>query len=306
MALSRLFTIIFAVALIAAACGSDDTTSSETATPEATAPVSSPDDTAAPAATTPPDEGELGPAYSDEGRTLDAVAATIEVDGDATDWADIDGLDLTLFPITDERYAPKDATLKAAHDDEFVYVLLQVEDDYDWSADDAHLSAAAAIQWAIEPGAGEAMGATDEDRETSLGLVDIWHWELECEAGVDSGGAVAGPGEGKDLGNDSGCNFDDEYAMTTEDREDDNADGAENSLLGVWTHSDATAGADGTWTFEMRRPLVTGDSTDAQFEVGSDARLAIAYWDADSGPDGWEDEDHVQSGNQGWITISFV
>lgn len=252
------------------------------------------------------DAGEMGPAFVDEGRVLDAPEATIVTDGDASDWADIDGMDMTLFPISDESFETKEAVLKVAHDDEFVYVLFQVDDDYNWDAEDPHLSGSSAVQWAIDPGAGEAMGSTDEDRETSLGLVDIWHWELECAAGEQSGGAVSGPGDGKDPGNDAGCNFDDEYATKTESREDDNGEGAENSLLGVWTHTSDTADEDGTWTFEMQRPLATADEHDIQLEAGSSALLALAYWDADTGPEGWEDEFHVVSANKGWITINLL
>ena len=56
----------------------------------------------------------------------------------------------------------------------------------------------------------------------------------------------------------------------------------------------------------MKRPLDTGDAQDAQFAVGSSSLVATAYWDADTGPEGWEDEFHVQSANQGWITVNFT
>ncbi|MFV1990937.1 MAG: ethylbenzene dehydrogenase-related protein, partial [Acidimicrobiales bacterium] len=251
------------------------------------------------------DAEQPGVKYSDEGRTLDAPAASIEVDGNAEDWSAIEGVDMTLYAIAGEESEAKEASVKVAHDDEFVYAMFQVEDDLNWDPENAHLSAANAVQWAIEPGGGEAMGATDEERETSLGLVDIWHWELGCDTGQQSGGSVSGPGDGNDPGNDDACNFDDEYATTPTEREDDNLAGAENSLLGVWTHSASAENEPGMWTFEMSRPLQTGDEADAQFEVGSSAKLALAYWDADSGPEGWHDDHHVQSGNQGWIIVEF-
>lgn len=310
MPIKRISVVLFAFALLAGACGSSDDSSAEPGdavaeTPSET-PTETPSETPTETPTETPSENPMGPSFSDEGRTLDAPMATIAVDGDAADWAGIDGLDMTLYPISDESFDTKDSTLKVAYDDNYVYALVTVDDDYNWNAEDAHLSSALAVQWAIDPGAGEAMGATDEDRETSLGMVDIWHWELDCAAGTDNGGAVSGPGEGKDPGNDSACNFDDEYASATEDREDDGGAGAENSLFGVWTHSELTADADGTWVFEMQRPLNTGDAQDVQFAAGSSAQVATAYWDSDGGPDGWEDEDHVQSANQGWITVNFV
>ena len=54
------------------------------------------------------------------------------------------------------------------------------------------------------------MGADDEMGDNSTGIVDLWHWELECGSGVQSGGAVNPAGDGADPGNDATCNFDDE------------------------------------------------------------------------------------------------
>jgi hypothetical protein len=239
-------------------------------------------------------------------RTISAVAADITVDGDASDWEGIDGLTLSLEAIADEEVEAHDASVKVAHDDEFIYVLFEVTDDYDYVAgDDYHLSGSSAIQWAIDTGAGEHMGADEPDRETSLGVVDIWHWELECGPGVENGGAVSEPGAESDPGDDGACNFDDEWAEVPETREDDNGTGAENSLLGVWNHTNPTTGEDGTWIWEIRRPLQTGDEQDAQFSVGEAALLALAYWDPDVSPEGWSDEGHVQSANQGWIQVQF-
>jgi len=301
---NRLLIVVFAVALLAAACGDSSEPAASTAattTPTVTTPAVT---TAQPPANG--ETGEFGPKFSDEGRTLDAPSAAITVDGDPSDWESVPGLDMTLTAISDERFPSIDSTLKVAHDSDYIYVLLTVEDDYNWNPDDNKLSPANAIQWAIDTDAGEAMGATDEEREVSLGAVDIWHWELDCAAGTENGGAVAGPGEGKDPGNDAACNLDDEFSVTVEDREDDNGVGAENSLFGVWTSTAMVVDEQGTWIFEMRRPLDTGDEQDAQFEVGSSARVAVAYWDPDTGPEGWKDETHVQSSNQGWITVNFI
>jgi hypothetical protein len=240
------------------------------------------------------------------GRTFEAPPASITVDGDLADWAGITGLDLTLEAIEGEDVEPRTATVQVTHDDEFVYVLLRVEDDYNWNPEDGHLSGSSAVMWRIDAEAGEHMGAEEPDRETSLGAVDIWHWELECAAGEESGGAVAGPGDG-DLGNDSGCNFDDEWATVPEEREDDNSATGENSLLGVWNHTNPAEDGEGAWIFEMRRPLQTGDEQDVQLEVGgASAGMAIAYWDPDFGPEGWEDDGHVQSANQGWIEVTLA
>ena len=239
-------------------------------------------------------------------RELRAPVAAITVDGDTADWDSIEGLDLTLEAIVSESIESKTASVKAAYDADYVYVLLTVDDDYNWNADDAHLSASNAVMWAVESEAGPHMGTGDEEGEgPSLGMVDIWHWELECALGENMGGAVAGPGDGA-AGNDSGCNFDDEWSTDPETREDDNGDGAENSLLGVFTHSNPVDDGDGTWVFEMSRPLQTGDGQDAQFAAGEIVKMALAYWDADNSVEGWDDAEHVQSSNQGWIHVVFI
>jgi hypothetical protein len=309
------------LALLAAACSSDDdsATTDPAATdpvatepvatepvatepvatePVATEPVATEPVTTEPVATEPPPEEQAV-------RAVDAPPALIAVDGDPSDWADVDGLEFTMEAIAGEEIESHDGTFKAAHDDEFLYVLFTVDDDYDWNAEDAHLSASNAVSWAIDAGAGPHMGSEEPDRETSLGMIDIWHWELECGLGEDMGGRVAGPGDG-DPGNDSGCNFDDEWSTTPEIREDDNGDGAENSLLGVFTHSNPVEGEDGTWYFEMSRPLQTGDAQDAQFEVGGSSLLALAYWDADNSSEGWDDAEHVQTSNQGFIEVTLT
>jgi hypothetical protein len=241
-------------------------------------------------------------------RTLEAPSAAITVDADTSDWDGIDGLDVMLHPIQgeEEKAASKSSSVKVAHDDEYVYVLFEVEDDYNWKADDSHLSAASAVMWNVDPEAGPHMGADDPSGEPGLGVVDIWHWELECASGDEMGGSVSDPGEGENAGNDGSCNFDDEYSSSPHEREDDDGEGAENSLLGIWSHTDATADAEGTWVFEARRPLQTGDEGDGQLVLGETAQLALAYWDPDNAPHGWSDDEHAQSSNEGWIEVTFA
>ncbi len=293
MRVRRILVALAVLPLLATACGDDGGDSAATTTTTTTeAPATT---TEAPATTVAP-VGEAA---------LDAPGGvSITVDGDDADWAGVDGLDMTLVPITDEDFEAHDATVKVAHDGDSVYVLFSVEDDLNWDVEDKHKSGSIAVQWAIDSGAGVAMGAEDDDRLASSGSVDIWHWELECAAGDTSGGAVSDAGDGSP-GNDAGCNFDDEFASDTETRSDDDSASAENSLAGVWTHSAAAQDGDGTWFFEMSRPMQTGDEGDAQFEAGGTSQLALAYWDADSGPDGWSDEYHVVSALDGWIDVNF-
>ena len=293
------------LALVAAACGDDDATDETTASTAApvttaTSPPATTASTEAPATTEAPGSGN---------RQLDGVAAAITVDGDVSDWDGIAGLEMTLVGIEGEDVDDVVADVKVAHDGEFLYMLFAVSDDYDFNIDDHKFSPAIGVMWAIESGAGSAMGATEEDQDTSLGLVDIWHWELDCDFGAEQGGRVGGPGEGKPLGNDDACNFDDEYSTDPETREDDGNDGeagAENSLLGVWMHTNPVADGEGTWYFEMSRPLQTGDAQDAQFTVGGTVLLAMAYWDPDNSVEGWDDATHAVSSIDGWIDVNLL
>ena len=297
--------------LFAAACGGDDDEEA-TNTPAATAAP-----TAAPTAepTEPAEDGDHA-AISDV--SVEAATAAITVDGDDSDWADVEGVTVNLKQIDlDEldpaqvadleidfgELPPVDATLKVATDDENIYVLLEVPDTYDFNPDDPHLSGSVAVMFRIDDAATAHMGVEEEDLETSLGVVDIWHWELDCGPGEMSGG-------GADGGDDPECNFDDEFAPNPADREDDGGGDApnataENSLSGVWTHTASAAGGDGVWIFEMSRPLDTGDTQDAQFASGGNAYVALAYFDPSESAEGWTDAGHLQSADDGWIEIAL-
>lgn len=74
----------------------------------------------------------------------------------------------------------------------------------------------------------------------------------------------------------------------------------------MYDHSARAPGEDseGTWYWEISRPLTTNDPQDAQFTPGGTAKLALAYWDPDETPDGWTDSGHFQSSSLGWITVN--
>ena len=227
------------------------------------------------------------------------------MDGDTSDWDDIQGATIGMQQILllpDSDFGPVDnldVTLKVATDGERLYVLMEVPDDYDYNPEDHKLSPAIGVMFRIDDPAAPHMGTTEEDQDTSLGKVDIWHWELDCGPGEMSGGNEA------PSGNDPDCNLDDEWSTTPEEREDDGTVNAENSLAGVWDHTARAEGngADGTWIFEMSRLLNTGDPDDAQFTPGGKAFIALAYWDADETAEGWTDAGHLQSSSGGWIEV---
>jgi hypothetical protein len=295
--------LVAGLSLVVVACDDDEDEDKTSPTSEQTVTVE-------------PQETPTEPADDDHAEiSFDAASATITVDGDVSDWAGIEGSSIPLEQIEipegldwDEPgpLDPIEVTLKVATDADNIYVLLEVADDYDFNIEDHNLSPSPNVMFRIDEPAAPHMGAGDEDLETSLGIVDIWHWEIDCDAGVMSGGGDAGSGDDPD------CNLDDEFSATPEDREDDgggdvaNPD-AENSLAGVWEHTASAqgAGADGTWIFEMSRPLQTGDSEDAQFVSGGMAYIALAYFDPDEGAEGWTDTGHLVSSENGWIEVTL-
>jgi hypothetical protein len=295
-------------ALVATACTSSPSASAE---PSATEPLAEPSFTA-------PSESE--PGHGEEPMiAFTAASATITVDGDTSDWNAIEGATVMVEQIRLDNLDPSvaseidfgpldpvDVTFKVASDDENIYVLLEVPGGFNYNAADHNLSASVAVMFQIDDPAAPHMGAEEPDLDASLGMVDIWHWELDCGPGAVSGGAGAAGGD------DPACNLDDEYSTTPEAREDDGGgdivnDAAENSLSGVWEHSARAsgAGADGTWIFEFSRPLQTGDPQDAQFASGSTAHVALAYFDPTEGPEGWSDAGHLQSAYNGWIEVTL-
>jgi hypothetical protein len=251
------------------------------------------------------------------GLALAAAPATIAVDGDASDWEGIERTTVELEQIDLDEIPPEqaeeidfgavdpiDVQLAVANDADNIYILMEVPTPYDYVADDHGLSPALAVESPIESASSVHMGAEEEDLFVSTGMVDIWHWELDCGPGELSGGqGVAG-------GDDEACNLDDEYSTTPEMREDDGGgddpnDAAENSLVGSWSHSAAEVGGDGTWVFEWSRPLSTGDPQDAQFEAGGTADLVLAWWDPRESSEGWSDAGHLTNAESGWIEVTL-
>ena len=254
--------------------------------------------------------------------SIDAASAAITIDGDASDWADVPGtaltleqLDLSLLPpeqagdIDFGPIEPIEVQFKVANDADNIYMLVEVPTDYDYNVDDHNLSPALAVQAKVVPEASTHMGSEEADLFISTGMVDIWHWELDCGPGELSGGGASAEGRVAG-GDDEPCNMDDEYSTTPEMREDDGGgdepnDAAENSLLGSWSHSAADIGGDGTWVFEMARPLSTGDPQDASWEAGGTAELVLAWWDPNETEEGWTDAGHLTNSYDGWVTVNL-
>jgi hypothetical protein len=305
----RLLASLALAALVASACTSSSP--SPSGAPSSAGPTAGPSFAEA-SATEEPVHGE------EPMIAFTAASATITVDGDTSDWSDIEGATVNLEQIRLENLPPEvaaeidfdpvdpvDVTFKVAADAENLYVLLEVPGAFVYDAANHNLSPSVAVMFRIDPPAAPHMGAEEPELDDSLGMVDIWHWELDRAAGEASGG-------GTGTGDDPECNLDDEYSTTPERREDDGGGdvanaAAENTLLGVWEHSARAsgAGADGTWIFEMSRPLQTADPQDAQFASGGTAAAALAFFDPTEGAEGWTDPGHLQSAYNGWIEVTL-
>jgi hypothetical protein len=103
--------------------------------------------------------GSASVATAQEPISIDAASVPITIDGDASDWADVEGttvslvqLDLDLLPpeqadeIEFGLVDPIDVQLKVASDSDNIYLLVEVPTAYDFVADDHNLSPAIAVQ----------------------------------------------------------------------------------------------------------------------------------------------------------------
>src|SRR3972149_9101543 len=121
----RRWLVLPAGLLLVGACGRDDASNSTSATTGAVTTTTAAVTTTTSAVTT--TAATVTTTAASDMRSIDAVAAAITVDGDASDWEGIPGLDLTLSPIQgEEQIADQAASVKVAYDDEFLYGLFIV------------------------------------------------------------------------------------------------------------------------------------------------------------------------------------
>ena len=117
-------------------------------------------------------------------------------------------------------------------------------------------------------------------------------------------------------GDDRTSNSDDEFAVHPCLRPDDGATSPHvssfklpnksygNQIRFAWSHSAINStlypfgvrGEEGTYVYEFSRPLLTGENTDVQFAVGTNASFAFAHWiSTNSGDVPWERFNHFVS-----------
>ena len=128
-------------------------------------------------------------------------------------------------------------------------------------------------------------------------LVDIGaHWELSTtQQGIMYPVSAGG------TGNDPVANKDDEYAVSSSCRFDDDGPNAANEWSGAWAYSDT----DSEYIFELSRLLKTAaPGTDAQLAPGQSFDFGIAYWDPMETSNGWTGAGHFLTGcAMEWIDL---
>jgi hypothetical protein len=184
--------IAASLTLLAVACGGGgDGETADTPAPKATtAPA-----TAAPKATA---VATTGASQTTPAATKFTAAKTaITVDGSDADWASVQGATIPLkqidvskldpaqvadLEIDIGKLSPTSATLKVAADEKNIYVLVEVEDGFDYNADPTkhNFSPSLGVMFRIDSAAPPTMGVKVEDRDR-LGVVYIWHWSLTAD-----------------------------------------------------------------------------------------------------------------------------
>lgn len=244
-----------------------------------------------------------------------AEDTAITIDGSYADWADVESVNITLQPARDEATTTNvELSFKSVHSADKIYFLLLVEDDfyfYNYATGISHRNAPAlGIAFPIDEGAkSEYMGGTedetDDELNTTTGMVDIMHWELDVEAGVKTGGSK---GTADKLG-DGVANLDDEYSNTPWDRHDDNDAASNNLWEGAWSHTGDMSknGSAGWWVFELSRDLTSTDKYDASFAEGETAEVAIAYWSPNETTENkWTDDGHLVNSHGDLIQMALT
>ncbi len=224
------------------------------------------------------------------------TSGDIKIDGDSSDWSDIPAADLELESY---KKLPGEYKIdvKIAYDGTTVYFLVEIPDEYFFTAGNPEMSPALAMATPINASEGAHMGAPSEDNlDKSEGFVDIMHWET----GLGEHGVVAGDNgtaTGKGIGG-----LDDEFASTPFDRHDDVG---ENGWTGVWDHTTTTYtnGDAGKYIFEYSRSMNAAEDTDASYKDGGESEIFFAYWNPQETGDGWTANGHYT--NEGALVVGF-
>jgi hypothetical protein len=260
----------------------------------------------------------IGPAAAQDcGSKLvcEYVLSAPTLDANVTEWDDVAGLSTDLLKYTGPKYDEGQASYKCLYDDTDIYFALEVPGRYRFNATDNHKCAAIGTMMKIGAdatfmdmgGCPDVIGECDAVPDTcDTYRVDVGaHWELA----TTEQGTMYGMEPESGTGNDLVANKDDECAVNSFCRFDDDGEGAGNEWSGAWAHSNPTEGEDGTYTFELSRLLQTGSpKTDNQLASGGTYSFGIAFWDPyDNEDSGWSAPGHYLTGcGTSWIDLELA
>ncbi|KAK8630839.1 hypothetical protein V6N13_079611 [Hibiscus sabdariffa] len=260
----------------------------------------------------------------------------ITLDGHADDWKDIDGFEFSLLPALDpdedQEYKDGKMTVKALHDGNDIFLLLQVDGDYAYSKGDNSKCPSVALMFQIgDQATYHNMGGCKDQRgsctnKTCKGHeVDIMHFSIgNAIPGRLYGGNPVDNREGN--GGDRFGHLVDVYAWNPHCRYLDgmgpsgNDSSAQNDWKGAWWHSSftvhsgfveedspySTGGQKGTYYFEFSRPLRTMDrlQQDVQFTIGGSSKMSVALW-YPVGGNPWHGSGHYTI-NCDWVGLDIA
>jgi hypothetical protein len=252
--------------------------------------------------------------------TCAPTSAPPTIDSDLSEWADVEGISTPIVAITGQEYEAN-AVYKCMYDDTHIFFALDIPGDYRFNATDNTQCAAIATMLKIGSsatflnmgGCPDAISGCDDGvPDTCMDYrVDIGaHWQL---GGTEQGvtypiSVVADAAVDTRSGNDPlASNKDDEYAVSSFCRFDDDDANAGNEWAGAWAHTNPTIGESGNYIFELSRLLKTDSTlTDGQLEAGGSYSFGVAFWDPFETEAGWLDAGHYVTGCANkWIDLEL-
>ncbi|KAI0529131.1 hypothetical protein KFK09_001678 [Dendrobium nobile] len=237
----------------------------------------------------------------------------ISVDGHADDWAGVEGSEFSLLPAldpdADKEYTGGKISIKAVHDGNHVFFILQIDGEYAYSQGENQKCPSVALMFQVGENASyHNMGGCKNFRGSCNNMtcrgheVDIMHLSI--------GNAIPGRLYGANLvdnsegtGGDRFGHLVDVYAWNPHCLY---LDGKGPSALVEDDSPYSKGGEKGTYYFEFSRPLRTMDRSqqDVQFVIGQTSRVAAAFWYPTGGKP-WSKSQHY-SASCDWLPLDIT
>jgi hypothetical protein len=179
--------------------------------------------------------------------TCAPTSAPPTIDSDLSEWADVEGISTPIIAITGQEYEAGNAVYKCMYDGTHIFFALDIPGDYRFNATDNTQCASIATMLKIGSsatflnmgGCPDAIsGCEDGVPDTCMDYrVDVGaHWELRGteQAVTYPISVVADAAVDTRSGNDLLANKDDEYAVSSFCRFDDDGADAGNEWAGAW------------------------------------------------------------------------